>query len=380
LVNLLQIITELELGGAQSVTLSILKNLDHSKFKTHLFSSPKGLLVEDAKKLKNTSIYLTPLLKRDINSILDIITFINIIVYIIKNDIDIVHTHSSKAGILGRWAAKLAKVPVIIHTYHGFGFNIKQRWITRSIFIFLECLTAKISHKLIFVSKSNKDTARKLGIGDENKNVIISEGIEKNKFLTSEKKVSKFKEKWGFGKESKVVGMIAPLKPQKSPCSYVKIAKEVHKRLQSVQFFLIGDGYLRKDVEKLVSDLELNERFFLLGWRKDINRILPIFDVLVLTSYWEGLPHVLLEAMFCSKPVVAYGVDGNCDIVKDGKNGFIITPGEIISFADKICKLLKDDNLAEFMGNNGYKFVKDKFNIDGVVHKTEKLYLDSLIT
>ncbi len=171
--------------------------------------------------------------------------------------------------------------------------------------------------------------------------------------------------------------MISCLKPQKAPADFVKIAKIVSDRLPSVKFFLIGDGFLRNNVEKMVDKLGLNSRFFLLGWRRDIHKIMPIFDVVVLTSYWEGLPHTLLEAMYCSKPVVAYGVDGVCEIIEDGVNGFIIKPGDIKTFTERIFQLLKDKYLAQQIGNSSYRMVKDKFNIDEMISKTEQIYKEN---
>jgi len=376
LINVLHIITELELGGAQKITLNILRNLNCAKFKTFLLSSSKGLLVKDAKELKNTQVFLTPFLKREINPFYDIIAFIVILKYIFKNNFTIVHTHSSKAGILGRWAAKLAGIPVIVHTYHGFGFNIKQKLLTRYFFVFLEKITAKITHKLIFVSTNNYQQAKSLNIGNKDNTTLIYAGIEKKKFLNNNINSSAIKKGLGIKKNEKAVGMIAPLKPQKAPLEYIEMANKILSKVSFVKFFLVGEGFMRTKAEELINSLGLNGNFILLGWRRDINKIIPIFDVVVLTSYWEGLPHVLIEAMFCEKPIVAYGVDGVCEIIKDGINGFMINPGDIESSSRRVLELLNNDNLSHRMGNAGYKMVKRRFSIAEVVSKTEQLYVN----
>ncbi|TAN59363.1 glycosyltransferase family 1 protein, partial [bacterium] len=155
-INILYVITKLELGGAQKHLLSLIANLDKSKFNIFLFTSKEGLLLNDVLAISGLYIKTSPNLTRPINFFKDLPALFEIYSFIRKHNIDIVHTHSSKAGIVGRLAARLAKVKIIIHTVHGWPFNDYQRFIVRYIYIWLERLAARLSDKLIIVSCFDK--------------------------------------------------------------------------------------------------------------------------------------------------------------------------------------------------------------------------------
>jgi len=143
-----------------------------------------------------------------------------------------------------------------------------------------------------------------------------------------------------------VVGMVACFKPQKAPLDFVKAAEIVTKEFPDTYFLLVGDGILRKDIEKSIKELNLSNNVILTGWREDVNEIIKIFDMFVLTSLWEGLPRTILQAFACKIPVVATRVDGSSEVVEDGINGYLAEAGDFKEIAEKVKILLRDKELA----------------------------------
>ncbi|MBU4561760.1 glycosyltransferase family 4 protein [bacterium] len=372
--NILHIITKLELGGAQENTLYTLKNLDRKRYNLFLAANDEGILVEEAKRMKDVEAFFIPELIRPISPLKDLMALVKLFRFCKREKIDIIHTHSSKAGILGRGAAKLARVPIITHTIHGWGFYPKQGLLKKRLFIFLEKMTAKITDRLIAVSRANIETGIENRIGRKEKYTLIRSGIKPFRFQNVEVDVAEKKKELGLEEDTKVVAMIACLKPQKAPLDFVKVANQVIKKRPKTQFLLIGDGRLRPEIERLIKTFDLEKKVILAGWRKDIPQILKVIDVLTLTSRWEGLPRVFPEAMASELPIVATKVDGASEAVEEGVNGFLISVGDIGGMAEKIISLLDNPGMAKKMGKKGKEKVFPEFDIDLMVEKIDDLY------
>lgn len=370
-VNLLYVITKLELGGAQKQLLSLISHLDKSKYRIFLFTAHQGLLIQNVFLISDLTLYRSRYLERQINPIKDIIALIEIFWFIKKNKIEIVHTHSSKAGILGRIAAKLAGKKFIIHTVHGWSFNDSQPFFMRNIFICLERLAAAFSKRLIVVSSYDKGKGLKNGIGKESNYATIRYGINKDEFLLKDESI---KEELGIKDSDLVVGMISCLKPQKSPQDFVRLAFQINQILPQTKFILIGDGVLRYRVEKLVHRYNLQKNLILTGWRRDIPRILSAIDIFMLTSLWEGLPISVLEAMASAKPVVATYTGGIEEVIIEGKTGFLIPVRDVKKMSDRLITLLKDGNLREELGQNARDFLDGSYHLENMVNANQDLY------
>jgi len=374
------IITKLELGGAQQNTLFTIAHLNRERFRPYLITNNEGILVSEAMALNGVKTFLLPELIREINPLKDIMALLKIrgILRSLKksDSAAIVHTHSSKAGILGRWGAWLAGADVIIHTIHGFGFHDHQSSPIRTSIILLEKLTAMITDKFIAVSKANIQKGVEKGIFPVQKAILIRSGIELGEFEGV--KVNKGDKKKELGVEPTVplVTMIGCLKPQKAPLDYVEVAHLVLQE-KDAYFILVGDGILRETVQKRMADLGLGERLKLLGWRRDIAEILAATDIFCLTSLWEGLPRVLPQAMIMEIPIVATMVDGTPEAVIDGVNGFLREPHDVKGMAENIIYLLNHAEKAVEMGKQG-KGMVGAFDIWKMVDEQEKLYLDLL--
>lgn len=370
------IITKLELGGAQQNTLYTVSNLSKEKYIPLLISGKNGFLDNEACAIPGLKLFFIPKLIRPICPFCDFIAFLRITKILLKEKPDIVHTHSSKAGIIGRWAAWFAKVPIVIHTFHGFGFNKQQSFLVRNFFILLEKITALITHKLVVVAQENINDAMNYKIGTKEQYMVIRSGIEIDKFKNSSIDKDAKKEELNILEDEKVITTIGPFKPQKNLKDFIKIANLISETNNNCKFLIIGDGDLRPQLELLVQGYDLTEKIIFLGWQRSINEILAISDIFVLTSLWEGLPRSMIEAMSSSVPVIANAVDGVKEIIKDGENGFLSEPFNIKKTADLSLKLLNDPELAKKIGTAGKNSIQKEFDIDFMVQQQEELYME----
>lgn len=369
--NILYVITKLELGGAQKQLLSLIGKLNRKKFRPFLFTAKDGLLVPEASAINGLTLKKSTSLKRTLSPLRDLIALIEIYRFIKKHNIRIVHTHSSKAGILGRWAARLAKTEVIIHTVHGWSFNDYQPLLVRLLFTCLEKITARFTDRMIVVSNHDKYKGIKNGIGREDKYALIRYGIDYAEFGIDGRGT---RQELGLSANEPLVCMVSCLKTQKSPQDFIKLASLAVTSSPGTKFLLVGDGVLRRKVERLANKLNLQGRVFLTGWRRDIAGILSAADVFVLTSLWEGLPVSVLEAMASSKPVVATHTGGVAEVITEGKTGFLVSPKNMAAMSDRLISLLRDQGLRKRMGENARESLTREFSLAGMVEKSQNLY------
>jgi glycosyltransferase involved in cell wall biosynthesis len=379
-VHVVHIITKLELGGAQQNTLFTIAHLDRHRFRPYLVTNPEGILVPETLTLKGVKTFFISELIREINPLMDLRALFKIkgILEKIKEGDSpmIVHTHSSKAGILGRWGARFAKADAIIHTIHGFGFHDYQSLPMRRFLIFLEKVTARITDMFIAVSKASIKKGVAEDIFPRDKATMIRSGIELQEFTGIRVKRQEKKKELGFEPGLPLITMIGCLKPQKAPLDYVEVVYQVLQEREA-RFILVGDGEVREKVEKKADQLGLGDRFKLLGWRRDIPDILAATDIFCLTSLWEGLPRVLPQAMAMGIPIVATKVDGTPEAVIHNVNGFVTKPRDTKAMAKRIIYLLDYPQAANIMGKRGKKMVGE-FDIRKMVRKQEDLYVKLL--
>lgn len=371
------IITMLELGGAQQIALYLAEHLDRTRYEVYLITHDKGLLVEAAQKIPNLTIKFMPSLRREIRPWQDAQACIQMWRFLRQEQIDIVHTHSSKAGIVGRIAAWLARVPVRLHTIHGYAFHDYQSPFVRTVYVWVERLTARISTRLIPVADANIEKGLAANIGHPGLYHTIHCGIRIAEFADVDVDPVMLKNELGLSPEAKVVGQIGNFKPQKNPLDFVRVAVRVLESGADCEFVLIGDGPLRPEVEALIARSGFQDRIKVLGWRNDIPELIQILDIVVLTSLWEGLPLVFMQAMAAGKPVVANHVDGGAEAIYDGENGYLLPPGEVANMAARITELLHDDQLRHKMGQRGRELAGE-FDIDLMVRRHDALYAELL--
>ena len=366
------IITKLELGGAQKVAISICEKLDKTKFETVLICGCGGILDEETKN-KVRVIFVKNLI-REINPIKDLKALYSIYKILKQEKPAIVHTHSSKAGIIGRLAARLCGIKNIVHTIHGFSFNDTQSFFKKNLFIFLEKAGAKISKYLIPVSVENTTKGLKNNIGKKEQYHYIRLGVDINNFKNF-RGVPSLKKELNITEQDVLVTTIGPFKPQKNLPDFIKTAKNISEKHKNFKFVIVGDGTLRPDFEKLIKEYNISNNIFLIGWRRDISNILNSSDIFVMTSLWEGLPISTIEAMCCGLSPIVNDVDGQREIVKDTINGFLIKPYDTDTMVEKILLLAEDKTLRLNMGKTAKETIDETFSTDYMIKQHEQLYL-----
>jgi glycosyltransferase involved in cell wall biosynthesis len=372
--RIVHVITKLELGGAQQNTLYTVSHLNRELFEPHLVTGKGGLLDQDALNVPNLTVHFCPHLVREIQPFADIRAFLFLKRLFEQLRPQIVHTHSSKAGILGRLAAHAAGVPNIIHTYHGFGFHRFQNPLLFRLYVRAEKIACKYTQHLVFVGKDNWKWAEELQLGNGCSASLIRSGVETERFLNSARN-NLLKKELLIPEAGKVVGMIACLKPQKDPITYVEAADQVMQQIPNAYFLLIGDGDLKNEVNRKIAKLSHPDRFICLGWRRDPDQLLPILNLLVLTSLWEGVPRVVPEATLAGIPVIATDIEGTREVVFEGKNGTLVQPGNWRALAEKIAEALQHEWKVD---SQLQKEIQQEFSIEEMVKKQERLYLSLL--
>lgn len=362
--KVIHVITRLELGGAQRNTLYTAAHLDPARFQASVAAGKGGML--DAEQ----PVAFLNWLVHPVSPPRDLLALLELSWLFLREKPDVVHTHSSKAGILGRLAAALAGVPAVVHTFHGFGFNDRQSALTRTAYVWAERLAARFSDALVFVSKSNMETARARGIGDPAKYRLIRSGVA----LSGLPAKPADKAALGLGRHKPHVVTVGNFKPQKNPVDFLRVAEKVLETNKDARFVFVGDGPLRDKMEANVLLKGLGGKVALAGWRRDAASIIAASEVFVLTSLWEGLPRALVEAMRSGLPPVCYATDGVLDLIRDGENGYVVPQGDVTRMAERINALLADPGLRERMGKAAADSIGPEFDIDGMVRAQEALY------
>jgi glycosyltransferase involved in cell wall biosynthesis len=354
--RVLQVITRLIIGGAQETAMLIADGLDPAYFDVDLLSGPQtgpeGSLIEEV-RARGIPLTIEPSLVREINPVKDPLALVRLTRFIKRGRYTIVHTNSSKAGILGRWAASLAGAPIVVHTVHGWGHHEHQHALLRSFYVLLERVTHRITDKLVVVSPRNIEKGLADSIATPEKYVTIRSGIELNRFRQPDRPREAVRAELGIATDATVVGMVTRLSAQKAPLDFVAAARLVIAQRRDVRFVVVGDGPLRTEVEAVVATEGLADHIHLTGLRRDVPDLMHSFDIFALTSLWEGLPRVLPQAMAAGLPIVATAVDGNAEAVTDGINGFLTPPGDPQAMASALLRLLEDPDLATQMGKAG---------------------------
>lgn len=370
--RIVHVITKLELGGAQGNTIYTVSNLNRSLFDVHLIAGPGGLLDDEVQSLKDVTVHFCGDLSRSIRPVADYHAYTRLRQLIKELHPDIVHTHSSKAGVLGRLSAAAEQVPVIIHTYHGFGFHRYQNPGVFRLYVAFEREACRRSHHLIFVSKENQKWAEELDLIQQCSTSLIRSGVEVEPLLKA-KRSEELRDEWGVPRNGKAIGMIACLKPQKDPLTFVDAADRASRKFLNSKFLLIGDGELADAVARRAKKMRYPENFLHVGWIRDVPTALASLDLMVLTSLWEGLPRVIPEATIAGVPVIASNIDGNREIIFEGRNGALAEPRNAQDFAEKIVEALKEDWQVD---QELSRQIQHDFDIREMVHQQEDLYLE----
>jgi len=370
-VKVLQIITLSEWGGAQQICYDLATKLPNDEFTVEVACAPGGVLVEELEK-SGIKVQRINSLKRDFSPIQDLKCLFQLYSLIRRGKYQIVHCHSTKAGILGRIAAWLARVPRIYFTVHGWGFYNEQEygW-AQKILVLAERLCARFSTKIVCVSENDLKQGLLRKIARAGKFALIPNGVA----MENRNRTGTLRREINATDEEVVFGMVARLHYPKDPILYLKAAKMVLESNGGCHFVLIGDGSLYDECLEFVSKSGLESRVHVLGFRKDARFLYSDFDVFVLSSLFEGLPLTVIEAMFAGLPAVASNVGGLPELVSDGRNGFLTIPGSPEDLAQKMLLLAEDDYLRRKMGGESSIIAKSQFALETMISQYRDLYL-----
>ena len=366
--RVLHIITHLDYGGAQDNTLLTVAGLDRRRYQVDLLGGP-GALENQARACADGCTVL-PYLRRPLWSLGDLRSAVT--VWRRVGNYDLVHTHGSKAGILGRLAAWARRVPVV-HTLHGFPVHDYMPRPKRQTLLTLERTAARCADRIVCVCDTNAREAIALGIARPQQLRVVVSGVSSSAVRSG--CGDRVRRELDIPPKAPVVGTVTRLMEQKAPLDFLAAARRVLTAAPDAHVLLAGDGPLRGQVAAVAAG---HPRLHVLGFRTDIPDILAAVDVVAFSSLWEGLGRALTEAVLVGKPVVATAVNGVPDLVLDGETGYLTRPGQPEELAARILELLALPDRGAAMGAAGAGRLTGRFEVDEMVAGLDTLYQEVL--
>jgi glycosyltransferase involved in cell wall biosynthesis len=367
--KVLRIITRLNIGGPAIHTILLSSELNKSGDKDILVcgavSESEGDMIYLARDKKVEPLVISSM-KRDISLVNDLKVFASLFSIMRRERPDIVHTHTAKAGTLGRLAALCAGVPIRVHTFHGHIFDGYFSPLKAKAFLLIERFLALVTDRVITVSESVKDELiNKLAVTREDKCAVIPLGLDLDRFLRCENSRGAFRRSIGAGPDTILVGIVGRLVPIKNHVKFLDVAQRVREKRKgpAINFVIVGDGELRSYLERRAQDMGLGDIVRFTGWIEDLPRVYADLDVVALTSLNEGTPVSLIEAQASGRAVIATDVGGVRDLIEDGVTGILVAERDSGSFASKLIGLLEDRSSRERLGANARSSVVKRYKI-----------------
>ncbi|RKY43025.1 MAG: hypothetical protein DRP80_06055 [Candidatus Omnitrophota bacterium] len=378
-VKVAQVITRMDWAGSTDIVRILTENLDKNKYEIKLIiGKSKNLTPKNKRFLEcfRDNVIVVPFLRREINLLLDLLSFFSLYLIFKREKFAIIHTHTSKAGFLGRISGKLAGGSKIVYMPHGHIFYGYFNSFISNFFIFLEKLAGFFTDEIIALTNLEKNDFLSLKIMPEEKIAVVPSGIEIKEILEVKNKSSPaLKEKLGFRLEDKLVGMTSRLEPVKGGIYFIEAIPLVLKRFADVKFLIVGEGSQKKFLMRRARELDIEEdRVLFLGWRKDVLEIISILDILVQPSLNEAVGRSLLEAQLMGVPIVATSVGGIPEVVQNKRTGLLVKPKDSQALARAIIELLEDDEKRKSYFQAGQNWVKENFSSQKMVEKIDRIY------
>ncbi len=308
-------------------------------------------------------------------------TLSGIVAAVRHHRVQLIHSHGKGAGLYGRLAAMLTRVPVV-HSFQGLHHRRHGRT-GQAAYLALERGLARLTARFIHVSRSEMQEALVLGVSKAERAVVIPNAVDCEEIDRLSIDSSRERAALGLADASVVVGTVSRISPQKGLDDFARAMRLVANAVPGARFVLVGDAPvgdegLKQRFSELVASLKLSDKLVMTGYRSDAVRLMKIFDVYVSSSLWEGLPITLLEAMACRRPIVATDVGGNNDVVLDGSSGVLVPVGDPDALAAGVCRLLRDVDLRRRLAEAGRRRVEEQFSIGHTVAEIGSLYAQVL--
>jgi glycosyltransferase involved in cell wall biosynthesis len=382
-VRVLHLITLFSLGGATENTLLSVEGLQKLGYDVEIITGPpiasEGDLFAEAQQ-RGVRVKLIPVMQRNIHPVLDLRAFFAVLRMIQRGRYHVVHTHSSKAGVLGRLAAKLAGVPVVVHTIHGLPFHDFMSGAPRRFFILAERWGTAMSDRVISVTDTIIRKCIAAGIGSPEKFVTVRSGFEMDQYLRPNGDGVRLRSEYGIGPDELVIGKIARFNALKGHEYLIDVIPAIVKEVPNVRFLFVGSGELEEEFKARVRERGVADRVVFTG-RVDQDRIpafIAMMDIVVHTSLREGLARVLPQALAAGKPVVSFDLDGAHEVIRDGDTGRLVTACDSERLARALIDLLKNPEDARRMGLAGREMVRQGWTVDAMVRGVDGVYRELL--
>ncbi|MFA6356740.1 MAG: glycosyltransferase family 4 protein [Candidatus Omnitrophota bacterium] len=384
-IGVVRIIARLNVGGPAIHTILLTKELNDGRFRSVLVS---GSVEGGDKEMdyladeKGVKPVIVPEMARRINPLKDLTAFFKILRIIMREKPDIVHTHTAKAGGLGRAAAVLAGVPVRIHTFHGHIFDSYFSRSQATAIILIERFLALFSKYIIVVSEAQKEEiVNKYKIAGEGKVRVVPLGLELDRFSSIAARGGKLRGEMGIGDGCILVGIVGRLVPVKNHRMFLDACKKLFDMSGGldIKCVIIGGGEEKEGLERYANELGIRGRVVFAGWKKDMADVYADLDIVALTSLNEGTPVALIEALASCRPVVSTDVGGVRDVVDDGVNGYLVPSGDSSAFAERLFELCSDPGKRVAFGANGRAKVTGAYSKERLVRDMRSLYEEALL-
>ncbi len=360
-------------GSGINTLLTMLGSLSRGH-KVALACQNSGRLTEEASRA-GIDIYEVPSMGREVRPLQDVISVFALRRLMRDRQFDVVHTHNSKAGFVGRLAARLAGVPVVVHTIHGFAFHDAESSGRRWLFRVFEHVAAGWSDGMIFISHALEQWAGKEGIGKGIPRRVIYSGIDVGAFGSADG--SAVREEFKIDSGRTVVGIVSKLWEGKGHHVLFRAWRTIQKNWKgsdSPLLLVVGEGPLDLELKKLAGELGIRSNVVFTGFRRDIPAITSAMDISVLPSAFEGMGRVILEAMAAGKPVVASRVGGIPDLVREGVNGLLVPPNDEEALCGALVRLLTDERQRQDLGSGARRSIEQKHSSEAMVNEIHDFY------
>ena len=370
------VITRMIVGGAQETVLLAAALADRSRFDPVVITGPQtGSEGSLHGKLhdRGVEVVVLPELVREIAPWRDLRSVPALSAAFRRLGADVVHTNSSKAGIVGRIAARRAGVDRVVHTVHGWPFHDHQRAAVAHVWKALERRTAPLADRLVVVADADRVKGLAAGIGRPDQYETVRSGLELSLYAADAAVRAAVRAELGLPQDAVVLGAVNRLSQQKDPLSLLRAVAVPLRRNPNARLLLVGDGPLRPAVEALVTELGLSAQVVAVGLRTDVPQLLAAMDVFVSASLWEGLPRTVLQAMATGLPVVATAVDGIIDVVVDGQTGLLAEPGQPAELGAAVLRVLEEPCLGPALAREAALRLPE-FDAHEMVRRLERIY------
>jgi len=380
-IRILHIITRLEHGGPPIALLNLIERLDKERFQcaiaTGFTEDPQKDMIPHARR-KKIAVFTVPHLVRDIAPVWDFLALYELIRLLREQKADIVHCHTSKAGFIGRLAAKMSGTRVTLYSPHGtilkgYFSPLKTRFFTA-----LDRVAALLTDRILCLSRMEVMEYLQAGIGSLRQYSVLHNGIDIAEMEKRRLDSLQMRERLGLRQEDFICVTVGRLVPVKGYSFLIHAMGKLSQTVPNVKLLIAGDGSERESLERQVLNLGLEDRVLFLGLREDIPEILSCGDLFLLSSVNEGFGLVLLEAMAFKLPIIATRVGGVPEVVEDGKTGLLIPSEDPEAFVSAVLRIYRNREWGRDLGLAGYERVKRNFDLAGIVQKLENLYVDLL--